>query len=84
MRVSDNKAKAEIRKQIEEDVAEFLNKGGAIKTVGVGSTGQDALKVPFMKRKPAGGVNRKFDEVNKKKSVFEELMGMLGRKNEKD
>lgn len=84
MRVSENKTKSELRKQLEQEVQDFLDKGGEIKTVDVGSTGQDALNVPFMKRKPAAGLNKTFDETNKKKSVFEELMGMLGKKDEKD
>lgn len=84
MRISENKEKAELRKQLEEEVQDFLDKGGAINKVEVGSTGQDALKVPFMRRKPAVGVNRKFDAADKKKNVFQELMGMLGVKNEKD
>ena len=84
MRVSENKDKAELRRQLEEEVQDFLNKGGEINKVEVGSTGQNAMKVPFMKRNPTRGVNKKFDEVDKKKSVFKELMGMLGGKNEKD
>ena len=37
-----------------------------------------------MKRKPAAGLNKTFDETNKKKSVLEELMGMLRKKDEED
>jgi len=84
MRVSENKTKAELRKQLEQEVQDFLDKGGKIQQIEHGSTGQDALAVPFMKKRPAEGVNKSFDHTDKKKTVFQELMKMLGSKYEED